>query len=57
MNGRCESCGRKRPVDANGFCKECRRSSVAQERCADCGRVGERTGHQDCQYPQNRETI
>ena len=21
--------------------------------CADCGRDGERTGHQDCQYPQD----
>jgi hypothetical protein len=23
------------------------------ERCADCGKHGERTGHQDCQYPQD----
>lgn len=22
-------------------------------RCADCGKRGERTGHQDCQFPEN----
>ena len=22
-------------------------------RCADCGEPGERTGHMDCQYPQD----
>ena len=26
-----------------------------RERCADCGEPGERTGHQECQYPQDRE--
>ena len=23
-------------------------------RCADCGEPGERTGHMECQYPQDR---
>lgn len=23
------------------------------QRCADCGKRGERTGHQDCQFPQD----
>ena len=24
-----------------------------RERCADCGELGEQTGHMTCQYPQN----
>ena len=26
---------------------------VARGRCPDCGKQGERKGHQDCQYPQD----
>jgi len=26
----------------------------ATTRCADCGELGERTGHMGCQYPQDR---
>jgi len=26
-----------------------------ETRCADCGERGERTGHMDCQYPQDHD--
>ena len=29
------------------------RNEIAR-RCADCGEPGERTGHMECQYPQDR---
>ena len=31
------------------------RDIVSAMRCADCGKTGERTGHQDCQFPQDHE--
>lgn len=29
-------------------------ASLRSPRCADCGEIGERTGHMTCQYPQDR---
>lgn len=35
--------------------RTCYNVAVGQSgRCADCGKVGERTGHMTCQYPGNR---
>jgi len=31
------------------------KSPGATTRCADCGELGERTGHMGCQYPRDRE--
>jgi len=41
--------------DAKQTSRKARRENDRRERCADCGEPGERTGHQECQYPQDRE--
>lgn len=42
---RCEGCGRKRPVDVNGLCRDCRRSSVGAARRVPSFKVGQRVRH------------
>jgi hypothetical protein len=38
-------------LDADG---DCTSRTCTWNRCLDCGRTGETTGHMTCQYPQDR---
>lgn len=57
---KCSRCGDpaqgvNAPDGQRDLCKSCAIVAKHRGRCSDCGEVGERTGHQTCQYPQDHE--
>lgn len=49
----CPRCGG--PLDVPAFPGDGVYTRHTCETCADCGTIGETTGHMGCQYPQDRD--
>ena len=59
-HGECQTCGATHPEDCAGcdpHVDTTPEHTYEPPTCADCGEYGERTGHMECQYPQNHEAL